>query len=275
MRHFLPILLLCLLLLTACKKDEPVLPSAATEDTTQTEPTIAEETEPEEEPWDPNSLPIDGGDYKFRFDSQKSDDYLDYYLFIPEHPKRDMPLIIFLHGDGEVGQIDNLKDYGMIVKAKEFYGDDFPFIGIQPCTRVITWVHGTIPGTLMELIESTAELYHIDRSKIIITGHSRGAIGTWYLLSQYGNYFSAAVPISCGLGDRIANYESISQVPVRSFVAELGDLDKHYQESMDYIVKHIQAAGGDAELTILKGVHHAQTSTEAFTKDLFEWMLAQ
>ena len=186
-----------------------------------------------------------------------------------------MPLVIYLHGDGQVDRMDQLSNHGMIAKAREVYGEEFPFIGLTPCTRRISWVHDTIPDTLMELIDYTVESCHIDREKIIITGHSRGAIGTWNLISLHGDYFSAAVPMSCDCGDRIINYEEAAEVPVRAFVGYQGDLDKKYCPAMNYMCYEINQHGGSAELTVFWEYYHDATCNLAFTPELFEWMLSQ
>lgn len=215
------------------------------------------------------------GDYLCRYDSITTGDYLDYYLFIPEEPKENMPLVIFLHGDGEVGNVENLVDYGPIGRAKEIYDGKLPFYAISPGTRECSWTTGTIPDTLMELINFTIDSYAINREKIIITGHSRGAIGTWYLISKYGDFFSAAVPVSCDNGAHRMDYDTAMQVPVRAFVGELGDLDEKYQPTMGHMCWEITRRGGDATLQFLFGYYHNSTVTESFTPELFQWMLEQ
>lgn len=265
------IVLTAALLLSGCAAAEDAsttLPSAP--------PTTAETLPPETtapavtEPLFPGS-----GNHPLRYDSETTGDYLEYYLHIPEGVEAGMPLVIFLHGDGQVDKIDELANYGMIAKSREAYGEEFPFIGLTPCTRRISWVHDTIPDTLMELIEHVVSEYQINREKVIITGHSRGAIGTWNLISLYGGYFSAAVPMSCDCGDRIIDYDKAAEVPVRAFVGYQGDLDKKYCPAMNYMCYEINQHGGDAELTVFWEYYHDATCNLAFTPDLFEWMLAQ
>lgn len=229
-------------------------------------------TEPSSEPV--VYLDVEAGSYLEKYTDKNSNDYLEYYLFIPENATQNMPLIVFLHGDGEVGSPDLLENYGLIVKAREIYGEEFPFIVLYPCTRVASWTDGTIPDTLKGLIDETVMTYSIDTEHIILTGHSRGAIGTWYLLGLYGDYFSAAVPISCGPGMEISA-ENCAEVPVLAFVGSIGETESRYRRAMQKIINQIVELGGTAELIVLEQQEHHTTSTAAYTAETFEWMLSQ
>lgn len=219
------------------------------------------------------SLDIAPGSYLLKYEDEITGDYLDYYIFIPENAEISMPLVVFLHGDGEINQPETLENYGMIGKAREIYGERYPFIALSPCTRVASWTDGTIPETLKGLIDQTAETYLVDRNRIIITGHSRGAMGVWYMISTYGDYFSAAVPISCGASVQL-DFDSCATVPVLAFVGDTGEDEYKYRLAMERIIYCIQEAGGKAELIILDNAVHGQTHA-AYTAETFWWMLDQ
>ncbi len=272
----------CIMFLCACQTDttatepttEPATAPSATElatEVTATEPVV---TEPPKTESTIPALEIEPGDYLLTFTDENTGDYLDYYLFIPENAVEGMPLIVFLHGDGEVGKIDSLRDYGMIGQAKDVYGEEFPFIAISPCTRVTSWISGTIPQTLKALIDATVSTYSIDKEHIILTGHSRGSIGTWYMLSEYGDFFSAAVPVSCG-SDSVLNIENCAEVPIWAFVGNGDVYENKYEWAMRSIIQRILDCGGQAEITILNGATHGDTSTEPYTLETFQWMLEQ
>lgn len=220
------------------------------------------------------SLPMEPGSYLMKYSGENTSDYLDYYLFIPKNAKIDMPVIVFLHGDGEVGKVDRLENYGMIAGAREIYGEEFPFIAISPCTRIYSWTEGVIPETLIGLINETIDLCSADPDRIILTGHSRGAMGVWYLISNYGDYFAAAVPVSCGT-DAALNYDMCKQVPVLAMAGTSGDMEIQFQEEMRRIVRNLTEAGGKAELILLPDCEHKDTSKTAYTEETFRWMLEQ
>lgn len=220
------------------------------------------------------SLGIDSGSYLLTHNDHLTGDYLEYYLFIPENALVNMPLVVFLHGDGEVGQPELLENYGMIRSARELYGNAFPFIAISPCTRVPSWTDGTIPKTLKGLIDQTVEDYSIDTNRIIITGHSRGAMGLWYMISTYGAYFSAAVPISCGASVQL-DFVTCATVPILAFVGDTGEDEYRYRLAMERIIYCIHEAGGTAELHILEDTTHGKSTHVAFNAEVFTWMLEQ
>ena len=201
-------------------------------------------------------------------------DYLDYYLFIPENAVENMPLIIFLHGIGEVGQVDLLEDHGMIKKAKEIYGDSFPFIALSPCTNTTSWTKYAVPDTLKALIDDIAVKCKIDPDRIIITGHSLGAIGTWNMVSLYGDFFSAAVPISCGI-DQPMDYANCANVPIWAFAGTVGEYEVNYNNAMHHIVDRIVSYGGNVRITVLSGADHEMTLLAPYTPEFFQWMLEQ
>ena len=248
--------------------------------TTEPVPTILEVvTEPTTIPTEkiipvPASLNVESGNYLETFTDPNTNDYLDYYLFLPNNAVEGMPLIIFLHGDGEVNQVRSLENFAMSKKMKEIYGYDFPFIAISPCTRLYSWTSGTIPTTLKALIDNIVETYHIDTNKIIITGHSRGSMGVWYMISTYGDFFSAAVPVSCQSQWMTLNATECAKVPILAFVGTGMDYS-YYGYGMTMDVEAINEAGGNATLVILDGCDHAMTMTEAYSIETFEWMLQQ
>ena len=143
-----------------------------------------------------------------------------------------MPLVIFLHGDGEIGRIDALENIALMENCKEFYGNEFPFIAIAPCRFQKSWSFGDSPSALIALIQETVDSYHIDPDRVIISGFSSGAMGVWYLISNYPDYFSAAVPISCPNEYPII-YENIINVPIWSFV---GEKEEYYTRKMGEII---------------------------------------
>ena len=279
MKRIFVFLLLLSFLLSGCNRDT-VVPEETVVETiieTQTVPTTQPPTEPTTIPTtEPDlSISVPAGDHKDSYSDEETGDYLDYYLFVPENAVKDMPLIIYLHGDGRcTNNVDALVDNMVITRSKEIYGEDFPYIVLAPSTRVQSWIKGTIPGTLMGLIEHIVDECEIDRDKVIITGYSRGSIGLWHMISTYGSYFSAAVPVSCG-SENPLNIENCCQVPIRGFVGNGNYNESAYYWAMKHNMERIFEAGGNVELVLLSGKIHSQTQALAYTEETFEWMLAQ
>lgn len=224
---------------------------------------------------EPNlQLDKEAGAHQLRFESENGEEYMDYYLFVPNNPQKNMPIIVFLHGAVEIGKVELLQDYGIVSVTKELYGDDFPFLLLLPCTHYPSWTAGNVPGTLKALIESVSSEYETDPERITITGHSLGAVGTWKMVSLYADFFSAAVPISCGI-DEMLNYENCARVPISAFAGTVGNDEKNYNPAMHVLVERINDAGGNAMMNTIEGADHDDMVTAPYTVELFEWMLDQ
>lgn len=220
------------------------------------------------------ALALPGGKSLLRFEDEETGDYLDYWLIVPQNPVEEMPLLVYLHGDGNVGNPESLEDGGIATFLETAYGEQAPFVAIMPNTRQYSWTNGTVPETLMNLIEETAESCVSDWNKIIITGHSRGAIGTWYMISSYPDVFSAGVPISCGC-DEPLSYEAMTSLPIWGFSGGVGRDGTHYYPAMCNIAHQINALGGDARVDIMENCDHISILEAVYTKELFEWMISR
>ena len=275
-KNLVYILLLCFIL-CGCQviSDDSTTPAVTTEQISSETPTefVTDATTlPATEP--DNRLGVPSGKYSERFEKENGSDYMDYWVYIPDNATIDMPIVVFLHGSWEIGRMDLLEDYGIVGVVKEIYGEDFPFILLLPNTHASTWTVDSVPETLKGLIESVAEKYEADSQRIIITGHSLGSIGTWYMTSLYGDFFSAAVPISCGI-DEPMNFENCAKVPIMAFSGTVGNDEKNYNKAMHVLVSKINDAGGNATMNTMEGADHEDAVTKFYTRELFEWMITQ
>lgn len=198
-------------------------------------------------------------DYAERYDDPITGDYLDYWVHTPDIQTD--TLIVFLHGDGEVGKMRVLENYGIVSYVKEIYGSSFPFILLVPCTSQYSWVKGTIPDTLMDLIRYVKDEYRC--TNVVITGQSRGSIGTWYMAAAYPDEFVCAVPVSCPA-------EESDPTEIKCPVwAHQGSDDFSSKRDIDRMIE----AGLNAQLTVWRGKNHATTQRSAYNKETFDWML--
>ena len=276
MKHKLSILILLMLSLCACGASDVIDSTYESVPTPESTYTIPEPTVSTTEPTtlsteDPNLLDITSGAFLNRFTDENSKTSLDYYTFIPENAVKNMPLIIFLHGDGEIGRINALQNIALIENARDYYGESYPFIAIAPCRVQKSWCTGSLPNVLLSLIDETVQMYEIDPEHIIISGFSSGAMGTWYMITNHTDYFSAAVPVSCPNEYPII-YDNIKNVPIWGFV---GEKEEYYTIKMSEIINWTSQIGGDARLTVVEDMSHAGMDKAAFTQEVVEWMIAQ
>lgn len=133
---------------------------------------------------------------KAEFSYKNSHNY-NYWVNVPENTPTNSPLLVFLHGDGEVGSKNGTKNTHYMKMAREYGNGSVKFISLAPITNVTDWSSSTLQKNLKGLIDEVASTYKVDKNIIYIMGFSRGAIGTWGMISNYPGYFAAAIPVSC------------------------------------------------------------------------------
>lgn len=191
----------------------------------------------------------------------------DYWINVPQDATSGMPLIVFLHGDGEVNNPNAVKNLKQVQYAK----GSKKFIFIAPVTKTTDWRSDHIQIALKGLIDKTVQDYKIDTKRIYVWGFSRGAIGTWHIVNRYPNFFAAAVPVSCcGNGTTASNFKSTK------IYAVVGSLETNYKSCMHTLVDNINAAGGSALYWAVAGQDHGTiTANFPYTEVIDNWLLKQ
>ena len=199
---------------------------------------------------------------------------LNYALFLPQVVRSNMPLVCWLHGDGEAGSIGSLTtNLGMIKAVNQIYGENFPFIFVCPCrSSSYYWNNEKNTTCVKSLLDTVARMYECNTDKIIISGHSGGSVGCWEMMHDYGAYFSAAIPVSCPSWASIN--DNIVAIPTWTFCGNIGSTEQSYNSGMKKNVDDINAKGGNARHTTLD-VDHGKAGSAAYTQDTFNWMLGQ
>lgn len=207
----------------------------------------------------------------------KTDNLNDrFWLYLPERYERaskekPMPLIIYLHGSSRRGRdIEEVKANGLAPLMDK--KSDFEFVVVSPqALSNHPWQRCWQPDDLILLLDHLLANYHIDPSRIYLTGLSMGGYGTWAAISKHPDRFAAAAPI-CGGGDP-ATARSIGKLPVWAFH---GDADRVVPvERSKEMVDAIAAADGNARLTVYPGVGHDSYTRTYADPRLYEWFLKQ
>ncbi|MFT3936569.1 MAG: PHB depolymerase family esterase [Chitinophagaceae bacterium] len=167
----------------SCKKDDSIPVAPPNND-------IVETTPPYQKPYTVNINDYVGG----------------YYEALPNHYQvttKKYPLLIFLHGGGQVGDGD--KDLPLVlndgvakeINAKKFpanfvvNGNNFAFIVLSPQFR------GYPPDSMVKsFVDYALSKYRVDSSRIYISGLSMGGVLTTEMAGLYTSLFAAAVPIA-------------------------------------------------------------------------------
>ena len=193
-----------------------------------------------------------------------------YLLYLPEHYADDTsarwPLVLFLHGSGEVGDsIQWVARNGPPKLAQA--GKKFPFILVSPQSADYLW-H---PNDLMSLLSGIKKQYRVDNERIYLTGLSMGGFGTWAMAEEYPDEFAAILPLSGG-GDTTQAWK-LRYLPVWCFHG-LKDNVVPPSNSID-MIRAVRQYNPGAKLTLYPEAGHDSWTTTYNNDTIYTWMLAQ
>lgn len=194
----------------------------------------------------------------------KDGSILRYTLVLPNvSSKKNFPLILGLHYGGEVVPYYS-REYLEKIVIPAFKSLDT--IIVAPDCPGADWRDPKSEQAVLELLEKISKDFPVDSSRVVVTGYSRGGIGTWFMAAKHPKLFSAAIPISA-----IPKDEPGVSVPfyiIHSLKDEIFEL-KPTQEA----VKKLQSKGGKVELQILDDITHFETVrfADSLSKSI-EWL---
>ncbi|HLH63346.1 MAG TPA: prolyl oligopeptidase family serine peptidase [Ktedonobacteraceae bacterium] len=167
---------------------------------------------------------------------------MTYYLYIPAHynAQKKYPLVLILHGGGEVAKPSATPQQNSKVLLTQFYVQTWispavqqqwpSFILVPQVMSPDRWVN--VPASTgsytmaaqpsnslrmaKEILDMVQQQYKgIDASRLYITGLSMGGYGTWEAIERWPDYFAAAAPLS-GAGDPSKAYLLVDE-PIWAF----------------------------------------------------------
>ena len=259
MRKPLHSLVLMLLFLSACQKDEEILP-VPPQSQQALPPAAPEELIKEIKPvLDANS------------DLYQSASFGDmpYRILVPRNydSTRNYPLHVFLHGIGERGT-DNERQ--LSVGAAHFQADSvrekYPaFVVFPQCPITSYWFSDNVVRTLRALIDTLVSDYFIDKENISIGGYSMGGYGTFEMVAQYPNLFKTALAIS---GDGDAERARAMTKPSWQIFAGLRD-EVVPSSKTEKMARAIANAGALVSFKLYPHADHGGTWVSAFSEPDF------
>ena len=152
------------------------------------------------------------------------------------------------------------------------------------------WRVAALKALVDELIDERSD---IDPHRLYITGLSMGGYGTWSFLSNYPDYFAAALPI-CGGGNplELSDNPSIDETgivneflpdgllrakatPIWTFHGS-DDQTVRIEETSRLVDRLKQASAPNVKFTSLKDVDHVRAWQIAYTDPkVWEWLFKQ
>ncbi len=194
-----------------------------------------------------------------------------YQLFLPRGYSADKaakwPLLIFLHGSGERGDdVAKVKVHGPPKIADR--NPDFPFVTVSP---LLGADQDWDVARLDALLDHVTKTLRIDRSRIYLTGLSRGGHASWRWAMADPGRFAAVAPVA-GYGDT-STACALKDKPVWAFHGDRDDVVK--PEGSFAMQRAIRACGGlTARLTIYPDLGHNAWDPAYDDPSLYLWLLS-
>lgn len=193
-----------------------------------------------------------------------------YILYTPLENAENLPLIVVLHGSGEVGKkLSKLKAREPYTSFKKGFTTNA--IVLMPLLPSGSWRKSA--ASLKKLIDYVAVENKCDISRISITGHSLGGAGVLEMIIKYPNYFSACASLSPCVNYKKEDLKKVSHMPIWFFYGEKEGKFGKYTRSMKTKLDNLK---GNVKLTCVKGKGHAiQFCWTSSKYELFEWLIKE
>ncbi len=177
------------------------------------------------------------------------------------------PVILFLHGAGARGTDISLLESNAITQYFRTH-QPLPFVLAEPLCEDDTWFE-----VFEQLIAFTAYVHNLpytDKSQFYLSGNSMGGYAAWMLAMARPEWFTALVPV-CG-GGMTWNAARLKNLPIWAFHGMLDDVIP-VEESIK-MVASVNAAGGNAKLTLYPHTKHNSWDEAYADPLLYQWLLA-
>ena len=196
--------------------------------------------------------------------------FFENLQYIVKYPKnydetKKYPTIFFLHGSGSRGTnpCAMLKNDFFVITE---YHEDFDFVTVAPMCHEDTWFD--VWEKLRSLALAVPDMPFCDERRVYCIGVSMGGYAAWQLGMSLPHIFAAMVPI-CG-GGMYWNAERLKNLPIWAFHG--ADDTVVYPEESVKMVEAVNAAGGNARLTVYEGVAHPVWLNVYSDAEVFKWL---
>jgi predicted peptidase len=120
----------------------------------------------------------------------------------------------------------------------------------------------------MNITEIVAKEYGVDRQRIYLAGHSRGALATWYLGEKYRDKWAGLAPMAGGFLNTDYPWQHLRGMPI--FVAQGGQDTAALPERARTQVAALKKDGQNPEYFEVPAATHGSIVGDALPK-IFEY----
>jgi predicted peptidase len=209
---------------------------------------------------------------------------LPYRLFLPDDQVHPMPLVVWLHGDGERGH-DNVHqlrwtDTLMFPPPRQRYR--YPFYLLVPqCPENARWKapigvqHGLEADDVLDLVGSLVRevlsTHRIDPERVTLTGLSTGGTACWEMAIRNPDLFAGVAPLA-SYGTDSAAINRLTRIPIWAFHSTH---DSRLEPTVRATVHKLREANGVVQLSEVDGDGHNCWTLAFEDYYLLDWLLAQ
>lgn len=210
------------------------------------------------------------------------DESYTYQVFVPAGlaGKRDVPVIVFLHGIGQRGEGGFLPAGGAAGGFVRQYLEQVPAVVLLPqCRRGRYWHDAEMERMVLAGLEQTAAEFSADPKRLYLAGVSMGGFGAWHLAAGHPGKFAALVNVCGGStltgGDRFTPVaRKIGRTPVWVFHGS-DDRVVPVTESRGMVEALKRVEGSRVRYSEYEGVGHNVWLNAAAEPGLMTWLLEQ
>lgn len=221
--------------------------------------------------------------FKFSYSYINDGTSMPYGLFTPSNVSQneETPLLVWLHGSGEVGTGQGQFDGAGLVKVLNNWNLD-GFNAYVICPHLTgayrsNWANQTSLKNLNALIDKFIASHKIDKDKIMLSGHSMGGLGSMYVAYHSPDRYSSLAVMS-GYNPGV-DLNGI-KIPTVGYVGTPAAGED--SSSYNFTVGTFKKRFGEAN-TFVRNATHGGLPKAAYTEDLnkdnksdlMEWMLSQ
>ena len=216
-----------------------------------------------------------------------------YQVYVPAEyaAKSSWPAILFLHGAGERGSDGLIQTAVGLGAAIRQNATRYPAIAVFPQAPPDSQWVGTPADMAVAALQQTMREFHVDPSRVYLTGLSMGGHGTWYVAYRHPELFAAIVPICGWVRDFPQFRGSVPVVPgdsvsiMPNLVQRLGKVPIWiFHGEVDQVVNvngsrepaaALKAASADVRYSELLGLNHNSWDAAYASDEFTRWLFAQ
>ena len=193
---------------------------------------------------------------------------MKYAVRIPENATENMPVIFWVHGQGQANRTQSM---GPIKAAEEL--NENRFIIIQPAINA----NYNELTKLDSFIDEVQSVYKFDTDRIILSGFSMGGSDTWYLGNENPDKYAGISPASynpyCQNGSVDIENLKNSNLPIYAMAGG----GESFKDTNKNIIAEFKEINPNRELESIEipNLIHDNFFSDGYTQNFFDWCIKQ